>query len=60
MYAPKGWNGAAYVSRKWKCVFVLTVKPSAVFKMLQQHECQNIGALENDSEFKYLRKSPLS
>ena len=30
VYVQKCWNGAAYITRKWTCIFVLNIKLSAV------------------------------
>ena len=46
---PKFWNGAAYMERKPTCIFVLSVKPSAVLKVLEQYGWSNTCAPTNDS-----------
>ena len=42
------WNGAAYMRRKWTCVFVLRMKPRAALKLLKQYRCPNTRAPKND------------
>ena len=44
----KCWNGATYMKRKWTCIFVLSVKRSAILKLLERYGCSNIFAPKND------------
>ena len=42
------WNGAAFMRRKLTCIIVISVKPIATLKLLEQYGCPNTCARKND------------
>ena len=55
VHVPKCWNVTACMKSKRKCIFVLSVKPRNVLKVLKQYESPTTCAPKND-----LFLSPLS
>ena len=41
-------NETVYMRRKGTCIFVLSVKPTTVLKLLEKYGCPSICVLKND------------
>ena len=54
VYVSKYWNRVANMRRKPTCIFILSGKPSAVLKLLEQYGCpdtctnKNLHSAESD------------